>query len=132
MVNSFENRSTFAKVIIKHQGVYFFETQCTVYSLCRRINIKVKSFKQTVFLSEQQNALWYQKLQQVFEVLSFSFNTGPQSFCHSFVAPSIILLFEVSPENRCSVCQVATVVMATTQLVVGEFKNFLPHQLRIE
>jgi len=30
------------------------------------------------------------------------------------------------------VCQVATVVMATMQLVLSQFKNFLSHQLRIE
>ena len=29
----FENRSTSAKVIIKHQVVYFFETQCSMYLL---------------------------------------------------------------------------------------------------
>jgi len=39
------------------------------------MNKKVKSFKHTVFLSEQHN----QKLQQVFEVLSFGLETGPLS-----------------------------------------------------
>jgi len=29
LVKNFENRSTFAKVIIKHQGVYFVVTQYT-------------------------------------------------------------------------------------------------------
>ena len=28
LVKKIENRSTFAKVIIKHQWIYFFETQC--------------------------------------------------------------------------------------------------------
>jgi len=28
LVKELENRSTFAKVIIKHQGACFFETQC--------------------------------------------------------------------------------------------------------
>jgi len=30
------------------------------------------------------------------------------------------------------VCLVATVVMETAQLVLSQFKNFLPHQFRIE
>jgi len=29
LVKEFENRSTFANVIIKHQGAYFWGTECT-------------------------------------------------------------------------------------------------------
>jgi len=50
---------------------------------------KVKSFKLAVFY---RNSVHCEKLQQVFEVLSFGPNTGPQSFCHSFIALSIIVI----------------------------------------
>ena len=43
------------------------------------------------------NSMQCQKLQQVFEVQSFSFDTGPQSFCHSFIAHLwYITLFKIS------------------------------------
>jgi len=52
----------------------------------------------------------------------------PLAYC-----PTDNTLFEVSSEIRCSVCQVAIVVMETTQLVPSQFKkNFFTHQLRIE
>jgi len=35
-------------------------------------------------------------------MLSFSTDTAPQSFCHSFIALSMITLLEVGPEIRCS------------------------------
>jgi len=43
-------------------------------------------------------------------------------------------LLEISPEIRCShVCQVATVVTETTQLILSQFlKTFYCSQLRIE
>jgi len=36
-------------------------------------------------------------------MLSFGIDTGPQSFCHSFIALSSVddTLFEVGPEIRC-------------------------------
>jgi len=61
------------------------------------MNRKVKSFTQTVFLLDQCVC---QKLQQAFEVQSFGLDTGPQSFCYSFIA--LPILFKVSPEIRCS------------------------------
>jgi len=60
------------------------------------MNRKVKSFKQCFY----RNNVRCQKL-QVFEAQSFNFDTGPQSFCYSFVAMSIIR-FQVSQEIRCS------------------------------
>jgi len=33
---------------------------------------------------------------------SFGIDTSPQSFCHSFITLSMITLFKVSPEIRCS------------------------------
>ena len=72
-------------------------------------------------------------------------DTGRQSFSHSSVPrhrPSIVLpLVHAMLIIRCSqsvqkfvvqVCHVATVVMETTQLLLSQFENLLPHQLRIE
>jgi len=33
---------------------------------------------------------------------SFGIDTAPQSFCHSFITLSMITLYKVSPETRCS------------------------------
>ena len=62
-----------------------------------------------------------EKLQQVFEVLSFGPNTGPQSFCHSFIALSIILCSKSVQKFAVRVRQVATVVVEITQLVLENF-----------
>ena len=48
-----------------------------------------------------------EKLQQVFEVQCFGLDIGPQSFCYSFIAVTLIhssksVLYIVSPEIRCS------------------------------
>jgi len=61
----------------------------------------------------------------------FCLDTGSQSFGHSFIA-SLIMLFEVSPEIRCSGVSrryTGTVVTDTTQLVLSEFKIFLPQSI---
>jgi len=73
-----------------------------------------------------------QKLQQVFEVQSFGVHTCPRSFCQQFIALSIIRCLNSAQKFAARVCQVAAVVMEITQLVLSQFKNFLPHQLRIE
>jgi len=65
-----------------------------------------------------------QKLYQVFEVLSFSLDTGPQSFCQSFIALSMICCSKSIQKFGVPVCQVATVVMETTQLVLSQVENF--------
>jgi len=51
---------------------------------------------------------------------------------HSRFALSITRCSKLAQKFAVRVCQVATVVMATTQLVLSQFKNFLSHQLRIE
>ena len=51
---------------------------------------------------------------------------GPQSFCHSFIALSKIRCSKSAKKSAVQVCQVATVVIETTQ-----FKNFLVRELRI-
>jgi len=62
-------------------------------------------------------------------MLSVSIDSGPQSFCHSVVLPKITL-FEVSSKSAVQVCQVATVVTETTQLVLSQFRNFLACEFR--
>jgi len=52
-----------------------------------------------------------QKLQQLFEVRSFSLDTGPQSFCHSFIVMSMMARQPRPPLFQ--VWQVATVVVET-------------------
>jgi len=91
------------------------------------MNRKVKSVKQRFY----RNNVPYQKLQNVFEVQSFGCNTGPQSFCHSFIALSITPCLKSAKKFTVWVCQVVTVVMETTQLVLSQFKNCLSYQLRI-
>jgi len=68
-----------------------------------------------------------QNLQQVFEVQSFGVHTHPQSFCYSFIALSIICYRKSAQKFAVQMCQVATVVMETMQLVLSEFKNLLPY-----
>jgi len=55
-------------------------------------------------------------------MLSFGIDTAPQSFCHSFIA---ICCSKSAQKSAVQVCQVTTVVMETTQLVLSQFKNFL-------
>jgi len=74
-----------------------------------------------------------QQLQEVFEVQSFGFDTGgptiilllvycpdtgPQSFCYSFIALSIIRCSRSAQKFTVRMCHVTTVAMATTQLVL--------------
>ena len=51
---------------------------------------------------------------------SFS-RTVPQSFCHSFIALSMIRCSKSAQKSAVQVCQVATVVMETTQSVLSQF-----------
>jgi len=46
----------------------------------------------------------------------------PQLFCHSFIALSMIHCLKSAEKSAVQVCQVATVVMETTQLVISQFK----------
>jgi len=62
---------------------------------------------------------------KVFEVQSFSLDTGPQSFWHFFVALSVMHCLKSAQKCHVQLFQVATVVMETTQLVPGQFNNFL-------
>ena len=57
-------------------------------------------------------------------MLSFGTDTTPQSFCHSFIANSMIRCSKLAQKSAVQVCQVATVVMEITQLVLSQFKNF--------
>jgi len=94
------------------------------------MNRKLKSLKHKQCFC--QNSVQCQKLQQVFEEQSFGFDTGPQLFYHFFSALSITRCSQSAQKFAVRVSQVTTVAMATKQLVLSKFKNFLPHQLRIE
>jgi len=59
---------------------------------------------------------------------SVSIDTAPQSFCHSFIALSMIRCSKSAKKSAVQVCQVTTVVMETTQLVLSQFKNFFLSQ----
>jgi len=67
-------------------------------------------------------------------MLSFSTDTAPQSFCHSFIPTVDDMLFEVGPEIRCwGVSSRYCCYGNHTQLVLSLFKNFLSYsQWRIE
>jgi len=56
-------------------------------------------------------------------MLSFGIDTAPQSFFDSLIA--LLMIGCSKSAQMCQVCQVATVVMETTQLVLSQFKNFL-------
>jgi len=73
------------------------------------VNRKGKSFKQTTRI----------------QILSFGIDTDPQSFCYSFITLSMIRRSKSAHKSAVQVCQVTTVVMETTQLVLSRFKNFL-------
>jgi len=71
-----------------------------------------------------------QKLQQVFEVQSFGLDldldTGPQAFCYLFIALlSIICCLKSAQKFIVWMCQVASAVTETTQLVLSQLKNCL-------
>ena len=63
---------------------------------------------------------------------SIGTDTAPQSFCHSFIVLSMIRCSKSAKKSAVQVCQVATVVMETTQLVLSPFKNSYYGQWRIE
>jgi len=46
-------------------------------------------------------------------------------FCYSFIALSIIRCSKSAEKFAVRVCQVTTVVMLITQLVLSQFKNFI-------
>ena len=57
--------------------------------------------------------------------LSFGIDTTPQLFCYLFfIALSMICCSKSAQKSAVQECQVATVVMETTQLVLRQFKNF--------
>jgi len=66
------------------------------------MNRKVKSFKQCFY----HNYVQCQTFKQLFEVRSFSLDTGAQSFCHSFIA-LLIRCSKSAQKSAVQVCQVA-------------------------
>ena len=76
-----------------------------------------------------RNSVQYQKSLQVIEEQSFDLDTGPQLFSHSFIALWITRCSKSAQKFTVRVRQV-NVAMATTHLVLNQFKNYLSHQLR--
>ena len=64
-------------------------------------------------------------------MLSFGIE-WPQSFCHSFIAMSMICCSKSAQKFAVQVSQIATVVIETTQLVLSQLKNSLSSRWRIE
>ena len=54
-------------------------------------------------------------------MLSFGIDTAPQSFCHSFIALSMIHCSKSAQKSAVQVCQVVAVVMKTE----SQFRNFI-------
>jgi len=65
------------------------------------------------------------------QILSFIIDSAPQSFCHSFVVLSMIRCSKSTRKYAVPVCQVTTVAIETTQLVLSQFKYFYSSKLRI-
>jgi len=88
----------------------------TVDAVLILMNRKVKSFKQC------------QKLQRVWRA-GFGLGIGPQSFLPIVNCPVdniyVVRTFK-SAQYAVQMCQVATVVMETTQLILCQFKIILP------
>ena len=96
------------------------------------MNRKGKSFKQTGVLSEKMKCFAVSTITMRVQRLSFGTDTGPQSFCHWFIALSMIRCLTSAQKSAVQVCLVATVAMETTQLVLSQFKNFYRRQWIIE
>ena len=88
------------------------------------MNRKVKSFKQTVFLSEQ---CAMSTVTTSVRIAVFRPRHRPTIVFSLVYCPVDNTLFKVSPEIRCSVRQVTTVAMATMQMVLNQFKTFYPN-----
>ena len=84
-------------------------------------------FFETVFLSEKCEV---SKVITMVEVQSFGHDTGPQSFCYLFSALSITRYSKSAQKFAVRVCQVATVVIATMQLVLSQLKKLFTTSIK--
>jgi len=82
------------------------------------MNRNVKSFKQTVFLSEQCAV---SKVTTSVRRAVFQPRRRPTIVLHSFIALSIIRCSKSAQKFALWMCQVATVVMEIAQLVLSQF-----------
>jgi len=87
-------------------------------------NRKVKSFKQTVTKCFAES-----KLTTRVRMLPFGIDTTPQSFCHSFIALSMIRCSKSAQKSAVQMCKISAGVMETTQLVLSQFKNSLSQSM---
>jgi len=58
-------------------------------------------------------------------MLSFGIDIGLQLFWHSFNALSMIHCSKSAQKSTVHACQVAAVVMETTQMILSQFENFI-------
>jgi len=85
------------------------------------MNKKVNSFKQSVSIRTVCDVKNYNKCSKI-SLLALT--KGPQLFSHSFIALSITCCSKSVQKFAVRVRQVTTVAMATTQLVLNQFKKF--------
>jgi len=78
-----------------------------------------------MFPSEVKNVLRFQKLQYVFECCLSALAQLHNRFAARFFVLSMIRFSKSAQKYAVQVCQVATVMVETTQLVLSQFKNFL-------
>jgi len=83
------------------------------------MNGKVKSFEQTNVSMETMCSV--KNCNKCLKCECFVLDTGPQSFCHSFIALLIIRRSKSARKFAVRVYQVATVVMVSTQLILSQF-----------
>jgi len=93
---------------------------CTSFhSLCCLMNRKGKSLNKQCFYQNNKMFCSIKSYNTRVRMLSFSTDTAPQSFCHSFIALSMIRCSKSVQKSDVQMCQVATVVMETTQLFLS-------------
>jgi len=80
------------------------------HHFCCVMNGKFKYIFEQCFY---RDSVQCQKLQQVFETLSFGLDTGPTLFCNSFIALSILRCLKSTQKFAVRMSQVTTVVMET-------------------
>jgi len=61
--------------------------------------------------------------------MSLGIDTAPEAFWQSFIAMSMTRCLKSAQKSAVQVCQVATVVMKTAQLVLSQVKNFLSQSM---
>jgi len=89
------------------------------------MNRKVKSFKQCFYRNNKCfEVSTVTSLKHVFECCLSALTQTHYRFCHSIIAPPMIRCSKLAQKFSVHACQVVTVVMVTTQLVLGQLTLF--------